>query len=664
MTLERLDTRKRSYKNFDPRVYRQRLEMENWTDILEISNVDLAYDFFESRVVAILDDMCPYKTVQYRSECKSWLTDETKELMRVCDSTRERARVLGDAEAWSSYKSLRNRVNKLVNHDRTKHYDDVIYTHHYKNKDVGATYKAAKNQAGISKNTSPTSFLIDGIKISDPQTMANLQSKTFSDKTSKLLDELEPPTIDPCASLQDSLNKWGPKKDSRGTLEFKTISNTDTLKILKDLGNTTSAANDRIDALSLKHGAMTLHAPITHIINCSIKTSLFVTKWKIGKLLPLHKGKGLDPQNPKSYRPISLLPIMGKIVERILQPQILNFMETSGQINPNHHSYRKNHSTVTAMLQLSDEIFNKCDVKKITTLVTLDQSAAFDVLSHQTLMRKLSLYNFGTNATKWIESYLSFRSQYVSVGTKNSAFSNVTTGVPQGSVLGPIFYVIYVNELPTLTNDSDCTNDVHAPRDNSNLFSENCENCGQLPTYTDYSTIVICTRSQFEAQDKIISIIERIKSFLTANSLSLNLSKTEIVEIMVRQKRVRLTGQPPQLSVVKPDGTLKIIVAKESCRLLGANLNKDATWSHQLELGDKPILKSLRSTLGMLTYISKNMPVSSRLLLANGLFISKLLYLLPMWGGLPNRDAKKLQSLINKCARTVLGLEGEREPGH
>ena len=91
------------------------------------------------------------------------------------------------------------------------------------------------------------------------------------------------------------------------------------------MGNTSSSANNRIDALSLKHGAQILHGPITHVINCSIKTSKFATKWKIGKLLPLHKGKGLDPHDPSSYRPISLLPIMGKIVERVLQPQILKY---------------------------------------------------------------------------------------------------------------------------------------------------------------------------------------------------------------------------------------------------------------------------------------------------------------------------------------------------
>ena len=319
------------YKNFDPKIYRQRLERENWEEIYNITNVDLANDFFESRVVGILDDMCPYKTVQYRTEVKTWLSDETKEMMMIRDTTRERARGSDDADEWKLYRSQRNLVNRLVNNDRKKHYDD-LYNRHYTNKDVSATYKTAKNQVGWSKNTSPTSFILEGKKITDPQEMANVQSKTFADKTSKLLDNLPPPVIDPCSSLQQSLDKWGTKKLTRDTFEFHTITNIDTLKVLNDLGNTTSAANDRIDALSLKHGAQILHGPITHIINCSINTSQFATKWKIGKLLPLHKGKGLDPYNPSSYRPISLLPIMGKIVERILQPQIMNFMENTGQI--------------------------------------------------------------------------------------------------------------------------------------------------------------------------------------------------------------------------------------------------------------------------------------------------------------------------------------------
>ena len=484
--------------------------------------------------------------------------------------------------------------------------------------------------------------------------MADLQMAAFSEKTEKLLRELPPPSRDPCNVLRDSLNKWE-SNDSRVLFEFKPISNLDTLKIIKDINNSTSSANDRIDAISIKHGASILHGPLTHVINCSIKTSKFANRWKIGKLLPLHKGKGLNPSDPKSFRPISMLPVIGKIVERALQPQILEFMESSNQMNSNHHSYQKQHSTVSAMLQLSDAIFRGCDARKITTLVTLDQSAAFDVLSHEILGQKLKLYNFGETALKWIVSYLNFRSQYVSIGTRHSQYKNVTSGVPQGSVLGPILYVVYVNELPAIMNDDDCDEPVHSPdADDQKLFTDNCDRCGQMPTYADDSTVVISTTSRYLAQERITVIIERVKSFLASNTLSLNLGKTELVETMVRQKRAKLPGIPPQLTIQKPDGTLKVITTKDSCRLLGVNVNKDANWNHQLVHGEKPLLKRLRSTLGILTHLSKNLPKKSRLLLANGLFLSRIIYLLPMWGGLPVRDSKTLQTLMNKCARVIL----------
>ena len=268
---------------------------------------------------------------------------------------------------------------------------------------------------------------------------------------------------------------------------------------------------------------------------------------------------------------------------------------------------------------------------KIATLVTIDQSSAFDVIDHEILRRKLKLYNFGGSALEWIDSYLNFRSHFVSIGTKTSSYNNVTQGVPQGSVLGPILYVIYVNELPAVVNEDDCGNSEHSG--NEKLFTDNCKSCGSLPTYADDSTFIITTKSRFETQIKIVKMIEKIKTFLDANSLAINLGKTEIVEIMVRQKRAKVTGLPPQITVTKPDGSLKVIVSKDSCKLLGANLNKNANWSHHLNLGEKPLLSSCRSILGALTHIAKNLPTESKLLLANGLLISRIIYLLPMWGG-------------------------------
>ena len=276
------------------------------------------------------------------------------------------------------------------------------------------------------------------------------------------------------------------------------------------------------------------------------------------------------------------------------------------------------------------------------------------MINHTTLLNKLELYNFGQEALQWTNSYLENRSQYVNIGTRNSRYSTIHRGVPQGSVLGPILYILYINELPAITNDAGtCTNQVHKIREK--LFTDNCETCGIIPTYADDSTMVIMTDNRFEAQEKLNRNMEKNKKYMDANELSMNMGKTEIVQCMVRQKRTRIGGAPPQITVQKPDGTLKQITAAISCRLLGTNINQDITWKHHLEQGERALLPALRSQIGMLTHIGQNIPMRSKLLLANGLIVSKVTYLIQMWGGLNLRDTKKIQVLLNKCARVITG---------
>ena len=128
------------------------------------------------------------------------------------------------------------------------------------------------------------------------------------------------------------------------------------------------------------------------------------------------------------------------------------------------------------------------------------------------------MYNCGESVTKWIESYLSYRSQYVSIATKSSEYSAVTHGVLQESVLGPILYVIYTNKLPAIINDDSSGSQVH--QDQTKLLTENCIDCGLLPSYADDSTYVVNTSTRFQAQEKIMTNLKKVKTFLDANMLA------------------------------------------------------------------------------------------------------------------------------------------------
>ena len=538
----RLETRTRDYKKFDQKEFNTQLAATDWEQIYEIDDVNVANDFVESRMTELLDKMCPYRAKQFRKHSKPWVSSDTKAEMTERDSAREKARHTDLPADWKTYRELRNRVNTNLDKDRKNHFKQK-YEKHLEDNDTAAVYNTAKQQSGWKSVSTPVSFQLDGTNITAPQMMADIQMNTFENKTNKLLSQLPAQTEDPTTSLRAALEKWGVNKSRREVFSFKEMTKAETLKTIQSLKNNTSMAHNRICALAVKAGAASLHGPITHLVNLSIRSSTFPARWKIGLLLPLHKGKGLDRRDPASYRPISLLPILRKITERMLQPQIMDFMTNSLQLNLNHHSYRKGHSTTTTLLQLSDAVFEGCNMNKSTTLVTVDQSSAFDVISHATLLDKLKLYNWGTAAVNWIKSYLSSRSDYVQIGTRSSRYRSVQHGVPQGSVLGPILYVVYTNELPDLLNESTCQNPVHS-QDHA-LFNDNCNDCGTIPTYADDSTLVITTDTRFQAQEKITTKMEKVKSFLNNNSLTVNGTKTEILEMMVQQKLRWVRGTPP-----------------------------------------------------------------------------------------------------------------------
>ena len=168
---------------------------------------------------------------------------------------------------------------------------------------------------------------------------------------------------------------------------------------------------------------------------------------KISKVFPLLKSSDADRMSPAEYRPVSLLPVLSKITERAAQSQILDFMEKTGQLNHAAHAYRKSLSTTSTLAAITDEMYMATEKKRIVQLMTIDQSSAFDCINHTILLRKLRVYNMDKGVIEWVKNYLSLRTQYVQIGAVDSVMRRVDMGVPQWSVMGPILYAIYVNEM-------------------------------------------------------------------------------------------------------------------------------------------------------------------------------------------------------------------------
>ena len=337
------------------------------------------------------------------------------------------------------------------------------------------------------------------------------------------------------------------------------------------------------------------------------------------------------------------------MAEKVIHSQLSKFMEETNQLSHNLHGYRMKHSTSTVMLQISDSILQAVDLNTIATLVTIDESAAFDCVNADILNKKLQLYNIDKKTRDWLTDYMVDREMFVEIGTKRSNTISVSRGVPQGSVLGPLLFTIYTNELPEVMIDKDCQKPAH--RETETLFPSNCQECGTIPSFTDDSTYVMKTKTRAQSQEKVTQVTEKMKTYLNSQDLVVNISKTSMLENMVKQKRSKLKGTQPEILTVNNKGEDKIIRPARYIHLLGVNWEQNLTWNSHISTGEKALLPSIRQLLGSLKYISGQVPIKSKIILANSLIMSKLVYGIALWGGTYEFNVKKLQAVVNKTAR-------------
>ena len=184
------------------------------------------------------------------------------------------------------------------------------------------------------------------------------------------------------------------------------------------------------------------------IVNTSIVTYLYPNSWKLPHVIPFFKSG--DPDEVGNYRPISLLPIISKLLEKIISNQLIEYLENNNLLSHTQHSFRPHISTETALMKLSENIYKNIDEKKISLLILLDLSKAFDSVSNNILLKKCMDLNIDPG---WFKSYLEDRYQSVRLGDTISSCKPIQFGVPQGSILGPIFFIIYINNMVDALQD-------------------------------------------------------------------------------------------------------------------------------------------------------------------------------------------------------------------
>ena len=585
------------------------------------------------------------KTFQIRNSYNPWLSQQTKDMMLERDRLQKGAAETNDQEVWKEYKKLRNKINnRLKSEEKDWQRSKLSECSH----DSGLVWKTIKGILSWTSSGSPSQLFHNGALWTKPQEVASVQNEYFLDKVRQIRENLPPPVSDPLAKLRHLMS------GRKCSFKLTAVHPDEVDKIISSLKNSNSFGLDLIDTQVVKLIKAEILPALTHVINLSIDSREFPAYWKRAKVIPLHKKE--DLLNPKNFRPVAILPIFSKVLERAVFNQIIYYLSENNLLHPNHHAYRTDHNTTTALIQMYDAWMDSLNEGQISGVCLLDMSAAFDIVDHSLLLEKLKLYGFQLECLDWIKSYLTDRTQCVSINGSLSRLLPVPTGVPQGSILGPVFYTIFTNELPELVHDH---HDEDAQQAHSAWppYNMKCMSCGNVCCFADDTTYSCSDDDPSSLSDKLSSKFKVLSDFLISNRLKLNDDKTHLMVLTTSQKRKK---RGPDLGVAggvvisTPSTTVSSTSAE---RLLGGWIHQDLKWAEHIQDNDESLIRSLTTRLSALKIVGKVASFKTRKMIANGIFISKLSYLISLWGGCEGYLLQSLQIVQNKAARAVTKLD-------
>ena len=365
----------------------------------------------------------------------------------------------------------------------------------------------------------------------------------------------------------------------------------------------------------LKLVKFSLSYPLKEIINMSFATGIYPDRLKIAKVIPIFKNKG-DQLLVSNYRPISLLSNINKIFEKLIYSRVFSFLNMHNCIYELQFGFRAKHSTNHALLSLTEMIRHALDNSNFACGIFIDLQKAFDTVSHDILLKKLEHYGIRGIANNWFKSYLSNRQQFVSINGFKSRHQGMEYGVPQGSVLGPLLFLVYINDLHKAVKYST----VHHFADDTNL---------------------LVTNKNLEiVQKRLNHDLKHLSNWLRANKISLNASKTEL--IIFRDPRKKIHHE----TKIKING--KKIIPSKFVKYLGIYIDSNLNWkTHQAEISSR-----ISRANGMLCKIRHLVNFETLKMIYFGIFSSILMYGSQIWGQ-QNDVVKKLQVLQNKALRII-----------
>ena len=580
------------------------LSSTDWQAVYRGEDVNTSYNDFMRVLNEKIAVNCPFKSISCKNQPKTpWIT---KALLVSCKKKNQLYKKFLLKPTHNNelkYKDYKRILSTLLRKAEKLHYTQLLDIN---KKNAKETWKIINNITNKKrgKRHYPGEFISKNGKVCGDINIANLFNDFFVNVGPSLAKNI--PTVN------KSFIDYMPKVINTSLFLNPTDEN-EIINIVMAAKNKYSCGIDNISMNLVKSIIGYIVSPLMHIFNLSLHSGLFPDKMKIACVIPLYKAG--DDQEVSNYRPVSLLPQFSKLLEKLFNQRLVAFIEVKRILYESQYGFRNKMSTSMAIFELIDNITSSIDNQDSTIGIFIDLKKAFDTIDHALLLKKLSHYGVRGVANEWLTSYLSERSQYVRFNNCESTCKYISCGVPQGSILGPTLFILYVNDMCNVSKLLKCI--LFA--DDTNLF------------FTGKNITEMCYTISEE--------LAKLNTWFMVNKLSLNLKKTNFMVLSNSREKCDLRIAINNCEIER------VHVAK----FLGIYIDDNLNWHEHV----KHVKRRMAIGLSVLNRLKHVVNSSAMYSLYCTIILPHLNYCSEIWGNTYNETIKPLSVMQKKAVRLV-----------